>query len=85
MAEDNNNKDAMKLEHIKDMIRLKFEPVQHEAEADLLLTSDEIIGRIVEYNGLEIDKDSLTIMLNECGYKCIPDSQMHFVWLFKEN
>lgn len=84
MAENNTN-EQIKLEHIKDMICSKFSPAEHEADADLLLTGDEIIERIKSYNGLDIDKESLTLMLYECGFKCLADAQMHFVWIFKEN
>ena len=82
MAED---KDIPMLANIKEMLRLKFSPADGEADADLLLTTNDISQRIEEYNGIEMDKQSIVLMLQEIGFKCVPDAQLHFVWLLKEN
>ena len=69
---------------IEELISSKFEPAVTEAEADLLLTTEQLMERIKDFDGQEIDKLKIVEMLLRLDFVSKPNSDMHFVWLFKE-
>lgn len=85
MAEKKDIQQIAFLEHIKSMIASRFSPAYCEAEADLTITTADLCERIEEFNGIEMDKESLVLLLQEMNFKSIPNAQLHFVWLLKEN
>ena len=85
MAEPKDIQQIAFLEHIKSMIASRFSPAFSEADADLTITTADFCERIAEFNGIEMDKESVVLMLQEMNFKSIPNAQMHFVWLLKEN
>lgn len=67
------------------LIAARFSPASSEADADLMLTTSGIAERIVEYNGTVLEKSEIIDMMNRMGYLCVPDQQLNFVWLLKNN
>lgn len=85
MAEQKDIQKIAFLEHIKSMIASRFSPASCEADADLTITTADFCERIEEFNGIVMDKESVVLLLQEMNFKSVPNAQMHFVWLLKEN
>lgn len=67
------------------LISSAFSPASEISDAELMLTTSDIIERIADYNGEILPKKTVVDMMNKMGYICKPDCSMNFVWLLLQN
>lgn len=69
---------------IRSVISLKYEPVFHQYDADLELTTLAVVEKISLFSGMEISSNEVFALMESLNFIYAIDDHFDFVWLLKE-